>query len=229
MAPWPTLAQPTGVPSWLDSVVAHISTNLPGCACAGTRPLPPVRYDPSLPVYARWQDDTIRLGPLLPPYHTPAAVASLIVHEYGHALLVQDDWYPVATDSLGQPLQWMTPYPYLHTPHWTTVRDSYMAVLGSYQTTGLRDRDRMLMQYRLRYQLMMPQYQFLLYAPSNLALEEVACYQLQLEGAACGLYPLTDALKQHITVSLLHMWETWQQRRTYEQLMGLGADGAAIH
>lgn len=191
----------------------------------GEEPLPAVALDPQLEANARYDRDTIWLGTIQRAFHHTEDTLSLIYHEYIHHQL--RGRYPVATDSTGFPVQWVTDQTYWYRPSALQLEQELAQTEGFW--AGLPPEQRKLHHDRLRRDLAQPRLRVLRYAPSNLAREEIEAYQQQLAAAERGLYALSPAAQQAILIRLHQLQSTLQQRLRYEAEQGLGPEGIIEH
>ena len=190
-------------------------------------PIPPVYVDTSLPSNARFVRDTIFIGPLQRDFHTFGDTLSLIYHEYLHKVFWEEQRYPFITAANGKPIQWNTGTFYTYTPHpGQTARD--LENLRFYYARVEPDLAGEALDKRLQQMkkvLQQPQELPFVYAPSNLALEELHAYKGQLEGEQMGLYQLSETARNSIKFRIFQLGQTYNLRKAYEQQEGLGPDG----
>lgn len=190
--------------------------------------LPVIRYRAELPANARYQHDTIWLGMLQQAYHTRGDTLSILYHEYLHAQFEEEGRFPLALDSLGEVPQWDTGEGYLASPDSLEVE----LIIARYRARLQAQRPPPRASYlaaqlqQLRADLARPSWHPFVYAPSNLAREELAAYQAQLAGEARGYYRLSASARQAIQLRLRQLRATLQRRQTYEHRHGLNPDGS---
>lgn len=187
----------------------------------GEREFPVVCADSSLKANARYAHDTIWIGQVQPDFHTEGDTLSLLYHEYIHHRLAGK--YPVATDSGGLPVQWVTDVSYSYQPSDLEVNRELEQSRDF--LAFLPDSIRAPQEARLREDLSRPRTRYLRYAPSNLAREELEAYSEQLGGEKNGWYELSPEAEIAIRIRIDQLTITLEQRVLYEKVMGLGPDG----
>lgn len=192
----------------------------------GLEALPVIQYKSDLSANARYESDTIWIGQIQSEFQTDDDWMSIIYHEYWH--YQHEGEYAVGRDSLGQILNWDTDQMYEYVPSAYRIERS----LHYYQEQVLPDslpfakREHMLKSFREA--VSRPQMLPLIYAPSNLSLEEIAAYEAQLAAEEMGLYRLSTASRNAIIERIAQQRDTYQRRLAYEQQQQLGPDGLPL-
>ncbi|RMG28224.1 MAG: hypothetical protein D6730_05820 [Bacteroidetes bacterium] len=221
---WPVYAQEGKVYACHQRQLDSLVTVLEGRLAAR---LPAVRCAPWLDANARFERDTIWVGQVQAAYGSPGDLLSILYHEYTHYLLAGEKRYPVCVDGEGRIVQWDTGRMYVYEPDSVEVAEqiAYIVqhVLPEYGP--LSEAEKRAHISRLRRDLSRPRELPFIYAPSNLALEEIAAYQAQLAGAQLGLYQLSVPARNAIARRLRQLADTYERRRQYEEQQHLGPDG----
>lgn len=193
-------------------------------------PCPPIKYDENLPANARFESDTIWLGQVQNEYTTTDDTLSILYHEYIHFLLELEGKYSYGRDSTGQIVQWDTGETYTYALSQKEIEKELQFfetnILPSYGQ--LSDSQRHAHIQQLKRDLAKPRELLFIYAPSDLAREEIEAYEAQLKGENLGLYQLSATGREAIQRKLKQMKTTLKRRIVYEQKMGLKSDGTNL-
>lgn len=189
---------------------------------------PVVRYDGQLDANARQQGDTVWLGNVQQAFANQEDCLSLLYHERHHWLNEGEGKYPLARDSLGKIVQWDTGEWYHYLPDSLEVaRD-----LAQFQRVGMSAYGELspelesLHLNRLRRDLSIARQLLFVYAPSNLARDELEAYHAQLEGEQFGLYQLSHEARREIAIRMRQLTGTLARRLEYERQHSLNPDGS---
>lgn len=189
---------------------------------------PVVRYDGQLDANARQQGDTIWLGNVQQVFRNQEDCLSLLYHERHHWLNESQGKYPLARDSSGMIVQWDTGEWYSYQPDSLDVardlepfRRTEMAIYGA-----LSPELKSLHLSRLKRDLSLARQLRFIYAPSNLARDELEAYQAQLEGEQIGLYQLSHEARREIFIRIRQLTGTLERRLAYERQHSLNPDGS---
>ncbi len=189
---------------------------------------PVVRHDAQLDANARQQGDTIWLGNVQQVFRNQEDCLSLLYHERHHWLNEGDGKYPLARDSSGQIVQWDTGEWYSYLPDSLEVaRD-----VEQFQKVGLAEYGELspelesLHLNRMRRDLSIGRQLLFVYAPSNLARDELEAYQAQLAGEKIGLYQLSFEARREIFIRMRQLMGTLERRLEYEGRHSLNPDGS---
>lgn len=216
--------QKTSFPHRLQDLRTVLADRLAGA------PIPPVAYRPELDANARFSHDTIWVGRVQPAFQSDEDLIALLHHEYLHSQLEAENRYPVALDSTGEIVQWMTEEWYAYQPTEYRIAQGMKQFQDSLSSTFL-DLSSAEQSYQLRQMrtaLATPQQLPFKYAPSNLALEEIEIYETQLKATENGLYRLSSAARAEIAERLYQQKDTWQRRKAYEAKHQLAPTGASL-
>ena len=192
---------------------------------------PCIKHDSTLMVNARYDAPCIVLGPVQRAFSTTDDSLSIIYHEYQHHLMAMNERYPVQYDTDGNVLQWDTGDTYLYYLSEIEIKiqlqyfeDSVLArwTDGSLMPDSVRQKHLETM----RRDLARPQKMAFIYAPSNLAREELVAYRQQLKGERIGLYTLSHTAKTSINIRIEQLRGTLKRRIKYERTHDLRADGS---
>lgn len=189
---------------------------------------PAVRYDGQLDANARQQGDTVWLGNVQQAFANQEDCLSLLYHERHHWLNEGEGKYPLARDNSGQIVQWDTGEWYTYLPDSLEIaRD-----LAQFQRVGMAEYGVLspelesLHLNRMRRDLSIARQLLFVYAPSNLARDELEAYQAQLEGERMGLYQLSHEAKREVNIRIRQLSSTLERRLDYEYRHSLNPDGS---
>jgi len=213
--------------SWWDRYGVMLEHRLHNAGINTSITFPVICQDLELPANARYQRDTIWLGTIQRDYHTLGDTLSLIYHEYLHKVWEVENRYPVITDNHGSPVQWITDTFYTYKPLMIQVERDVENLERYYRREYPHwDQEALAATIKpLRDLLAKAREIPFRYAPSNLALEEIAAYRAQLEGVEKGLYDLSDEAVRTIRVRLHQLENTYEMRVHYERSNELRPDG----
>lgn len=189
--------------------------------------LPPVFSRPWLPANARYEDGRIFLGTLQREFQTTGDTLSIIYHEYIHHLQHVNGDFPVAKDSAGQVLQWMTDTTFVFQPLPGEVERDLLDIRRKLETLTMPQLERHVEEEikSLRHSMAQPQVLPFYYAPSNLARSELEAYLAQLEGEPLGLYVLSPQARALIRERVIRQRNILSRRIAYEKRHRLLPDG----
>lgn len=179
----------------------------------------PLIHQPEAPFNARFLRDTLFIGSIQPCYHSTEDSLSILYHEWFHYEAGKISLFPIQTDSMAVPVQWKTDVVYVYMPDSMEVAHEMFLWKSELPPSNLPDD-------KMRELLAGPQAIAFRYAPSNLALEEIAAYRAQLKGDHQGIYTLSPEARRAILVRIRQLEHTLFQRQAYEERNGLNPDGS---
>ena len=195
---------------------------------------PCIKYDSTLMVNARYDPTCIIIGPIQWAFSSTDDTLSIIYHEYQHHLTYLSKKFPVQYDRAGNVSQWDTGDTYLYEPSEEEVNLQLhrfsKTVLPTWQHASLMpDSIKLKHLETMERDLSKPQTMALIYAPSNLAREEILAYRQQLKGERMGLYQLSNTARTSINIRIQQLKDTLKRRKSYEKAHKLGPDGSKRH
>ncbi|MEM6807493.1 MAG: hypothetical protein AAF696_39210 [Bacteroidota bacterium] len=191
---------------------------------------PPIILDKKLIANAKFERDSIFLGNVQRVFQTFDDSLSIVYHEYIHFLLQKKGKYKLGRDKKGIILQWDTGRTYTYKPHPKEV-SSYvehftqdvLPTYEGYQDMSQGKKEQIILS--MKESFAQKEKQLFIYAPSNLAKEELEAYKAQLKGEKLGLYVLSDACRDNLEVRIAQLKGTYKRRRAYEKKRGLEKSG----
>ena len=195
---------------------------------------PCLKYDSTLMVNARYDPPCIILGHIQWAFSSTDDTLSIIYHEYQHHLMSLSMKFRVQYDSAGNVPQWDTGETYLYEPSEEEVNLQlhrfYTTVLPVWRHSSLMpDSIKLRHIETMERDLSKPQTMAFIYAPSNLAREEIAAYRQQLKGERMGLYKLSYTAKKSINIRIRQLKDTLKRRKNYEKIHRIRPDGKKRH
>ena len=189
--------------------------------------LPIVVYDEGLSFsYGQYANDTIRIGTaLFEDEFTYDEMISIIYHEYVHYLNDKKNLYPLHRTEDGHIIQWDTDETFTISPTEEEVEALLSEILPYIVTDSMSEEEVLNITDSQRALLSTPVELPFRYAPSNLALDEIATYKEQLAGEEKGLYVLTEKYKLELERRIVDYEIVYQRRLDYEERFGLNPDG----
>ncbi|MEL6256550.1 MAG: hypothetical protein AAFR87_31395 [Bacteroidota bacterium] len=191
---------------------------------------PPVIQDKKLIANAKFDRDSIFLGNVQRVFHTFDDSLSILYHEYIHFLLQKRGKYKLGRDKKGIILQWDTGRTYIYEPHPKEVAlylkhftKDVLPTYDGYEDMAKEKKEQILLSMKESFS--QKETQLFIYAPSNLAREELEAYKAQLKGEKKGLYVLSKACRNNLEVRISQLKATYKRRRAYEKKQGLERSG----
>jgi len=195
-----------------------------------TSSLPPLYLDKKLVANATYRNDSIFMGNVQRVFHTFDDSLSLIYHEYIHHLLQQKNKYAVAEDDTGEIIQWDTGEFYKYEPFPEEISLSLLFFVqevlptyDDYAEMSTQKKEKIIKEMKKVFSKKQ-QIPFI-YAPSNLALEEIYAYRQQQKGEKLGLYVLSEEARMSLRVRIKQLKDTYLRRRKYEKRKKLRPSG----
>lgn len=191
---------------------------------------PPLILDKKLIANAKFEKDSIFFGNVQSVFQTFDDSLSILYHEYIHFQLQKKGKYKLGRDKQGIILQWDTGHTYTYQPHPKEVAlnlSHFKAdILPTYEGfKQMSDEKKEKLALAMEKDFSQKTTEAFIYAPSNLAKEELEAYKAQLKGEKSGLYVLSDACRDNLEVRIAQLKATYKRRRAYEKKQGLGKSG----
>ncbi|MEL6672710.1 MAG: hypothetical protein AAFR61_10985 [Bacteroidota bacterium] len=221
--------QPQELAYW-ESIKDSLITGLEVSGQRMIVPFPPLAMDLKIPANARFDRDTIFIGQVQDAFGTTGDHLSLLYHEYLHATYQVVKMYPVCEEEDGTIVQWDTGETFSYTPLSREVRQglqhfeeevlpTYGALTAAEKAQHLAEMEKTLSQVRD---------QAFIYAPSNLAKEEIQVYIRQLSTAHLGVYTISPKAHEAIQLRLAQLKESLARRVDYERRKKLAPSGCPL-
>lgn len=193
---------------------------------------PPLVLDKNLIANAKFDRDSIFLGNIQRVFQSFEDSLSIIYHEYVHFLIQQEksEKYALGRDQQGNILQWDTGRSYIYKPYPKEValylkhfRQDVLPTYEDYESMSEAKKEKIVLSMKESFS--QKDKQPFIYAPSNLAKEEIIAYKAQLQGEKKGYYRLSEDCRDNLKVRIAQLKATYKRRRAYEKKRGLEKSG----